>query len=127
MIRVFAMGAILAWAAGAVAMLIAAWVWLRAGRPRWMLVAFTGGLVAQAGWVYGAAMQGLPAVVDPMTTVGMTGWAGWVLGMGGLGGLVSGMRRGPETGRGNRSNRALELGLGFLGLGLLLQQIAMAL
>lgn len=127
MIRAFAIGAILAWAAGAVAMLIAAWIWLRAGRPRWMLIPFTGGLMAQAGWVFEAAMQGLPAVVDPATTVGVTGWAGWTLGMGGLAGLVSGMRRGPETGRVNRSNRAPELGLGLLGLGLLLQHIAMAL
>ncbi len=127
MIRVLAIGAVLAWAVGAVTMPVAAWTWLRAGRRRWMLIAFAGGLVAQAGWVYEVAVQGLHSVVDPATDVGMTGWTAWALGAGGVAGLVSGTRRAPEAGLVSRPDRALELGLGFLGLGVLLQQIARAL
>lgn len=125
--RLLAIGAVIAWAVGAVMMPIAAWIWLRAGRRRWMLIAFAGGLVAQAGWVYEVAVQGLYSVVDPATDVGMTGWTAWALGAGGVAGLVSGTRRAPGTGVVSRPDRALELGLGFLGLGVLLQQTAMAL
>ena len=127
MIRVLAVGAVLAWAVGAVTMPVAAWIWLRAGRRRWMLIAFAGGLVAQAGWVYEVAVHGLQSVVDPATDVGMTGWTAWALGAGGVAGLVSGTRRTRTAGFVSRSDRTLELGLGFLGLGILLQQIARAL
>jgi hypothetical protein len=104
---------------------VAAWIWFRAGRRRWMLAAFASGLVAQAAWLAAVAANGLDAILAPTPQVGFTGWAAWALGIGGVAGLVSGMRGATETGRTiAQSDRAMELSIGFFGLGVLLQQLA---
>lgn len=129
LIRALALGAIAAWAIGAIAMPIAAWIRLRAGGRRRVvaLVAFAGGLVAQAAWLYDVATNGLGVILQP--GAGMNGWGAWSLGIAGLAALLSSIRA--AWGRGLRGlldpDRAFEVAIGLFGVGVLLQQIARAL
>ncbi|HEY7471235.1 MAG TPA: hypothetical protein VIE68_02710 [Gemmatimonadota bacterium] len=109
------------------AMPIAAWIWLRGGGRRWAIVAFSGGLVAQVAWLREVATGGLDAVLGP--DVGLSGWGAWSLGAAGLVAALSGLGAGTGPGREDRidPDRALEIAIGFLGVGVLLQRIAVAL
>ena len=132
MSRALAAAAVLAWAIGAVAMPVAAWLWLRAGRRRLLLIAFAGGLVAELSWLASVAANGLDVLLDPGWKEGLTGWAAWAAGVGGLAALVSGLKPGGEPARGGAAgprdpDRAVEIGIGFFGLGILLRQLALAL
>ena len=126
MIRALATGAVVAWAIGAIAMPLAAWIWLRgSGRRRVLaLVAFAGGLVAQVAWLYEVATGGLSVVLEP--DAGLDGWGAWSLGVAGLVAIVSGLKAGLEQGPGGLldPDRAFEVAIGLFGVGVLLQQIA---
>lgn len=129
LIGAVAAGAVVAWGAGAIAMPLAAglWVW-RGGRRRALALAvFTGGLVAQAAWLYDVATGGLGVVLDPDT--GLDGWGAWSLGFAGLVALVSGLGSAWDRGPGGLldPDRAFEVAIGLFGTGVLLQQIARAL
>jgi hypothetical protein len=108
---------------------VAAWIWVRARKPRWplALVAFAGGLVAQAAWVHAVVVRGPTAVLD--ADLGLGGWGAWSLGVAGMvalcSGLVAGLKRGVEGMR--DPDRAFEVAVGLFGTGVLLQQIARAL
>jgi hypothetical protein len=108
------------------AMPIAAWIWLRGGgRHRALaLVAFAGGFVAQAAWLYEVATGGLGAVLEP--DAGLNGWGAWSVGLAGLVAIVSGLKAGLERGPAGLldPDRAFEVAIGLFGLGVLLQQIA---
>lgn len=129
MIPAFAIGAVVAWALGIIAMLLGAWLWLRRGGRRrvLILVAFAAGLVAQLAWLYQVADDGLDAILVP--GAGMDGWGAWSLGVAGLVAIVSGLRAGLEGGSDGLldPDRAFELAIGLFGTGVLLQQIARAL
>lgn len=129
LIRALTLGAVAAWAIGAISMPIVAWIWLRAGGRRRVvaLVAFAAGLVAQGAWLYDVAADGPGAILQP--AAGMNGWGAWSLGIAGLAALLSGIRA--AWGRGLRGlldpDRAFEVAIGLFGVGVLLQQIARAL
>ncbi|HJU87182.1 MAG TPA: hypothetical protein VJ788_07450 [Gemmatimonadota bacterium] len=110
-------------------MVLAAGIWLRRGGRRRVLalVAFVGGLVAQAAWLYEVAAGGLGVVLEP--DAGLSGWGAWSLGFAGLVALVSGLRAGLAAGGGGLldPDRAFEVAVGLLGVGVLLQQIGRAL
>ncbi len=129
LIRALAAGAVAAWAIGTVAMPLAAWIWLRRGGRRRVLalVAFAGGLVAQAAWLYEVATGGLSVVLEP--DAGLSGWGAWSLGFAGLVAIVSGLAAGLKRGPGGLldPDRAFEIAIGCFGVGVLLQQIARAL
>lgn len=105
---------------------IAGWIWLRRGgrRRTLALVAFAGGFVAQAAWLYDLVRGGLGAVLEP--GVGMSGWGAWSLGIAASIALVSGLRAGLVRGADGlfEPDRAFEVAVGLLGTGVLLQQIA---
>ena len=130
MSRALAAAAVLAWAVGAVAIPVTAWLWFRAGRRRLLLIAFAGGLVAELSWLASVAAGGLDVLLNPRWKEGLTGWAAWAAGVGGLAALVSGLR--PRAGAGlGRSggvrdpDRAAEIAVGLFGLGILLRQLAL--
>ena len=129
LIRALALGAVAAWAIGAIAIPMAAWIRLRAGGRRRVvaIVAFAAGLVAQVAWLYEVAADGLGAILQP--EAGMNGWGAWSLGVAGLAALLSGISA--AWGRGLRGrldpDRAFEVAIGLFGVGVLLQQIARAL
>ncbi|MGH7565459.1 MAG: hypothetical protein ACREK2_01380 [Gemmatimonadota bacterium] len=132
MSRALAAAAVLAWAVGAVAIPVAAWLWFRAGRRRLLLIAFAGGLVAELSWLASVAADGLDVLLNPRWKEGLTGWAAWAAGVGGLAALVSGLnpRREPERGGGacvRDPDPAVEIGVGLFGLGILLRQLALTL
>ena len=105
----------------------AAWAWIRSGRRRWMLAAFGAGVVAQAAWLREVAAGGLSAILRP--DAGLNAWGAWSLGVAGLVALVSGLGSVLRSGREGllHPDRALEIAIGFFGVGVLLQRIALAL
>ena len=130
LIGALTLGAAIAWALGAAAMLVGAWIWFRRRDRRRILalVAFTGGFAAQAAWLYDVATDGIHVVLEP--DAGLDGWGAWSLGFAGLVALFSGIWAG--WGRGPKSglldpDRAFEFAIGLFGVGVLLQQIARAL
>lgn len=129
MILILAWGAVAAWAIGAVAMPVVAWIWLRGdGRRRAVvLIALAAGLVAQVAWLYEVATGGPDAVLE--AEAGLDGWGAWSLGVAGLIAIVSGLRAGWERGSGGPvdPDRAFEAAIGLFGTGVLLQQLARAL
>jgi hypothetical protein len=119
-----AAGAVAAWALGAAAMPVVAWLWVRDGRRRLGFVAFAGAMVAQVSWLALVAGSGLAVLLDPRAKGVPDGWVGWVAGVGGLAALVSGLR--PRAAPRRRSDLAAEMGIGLFGLGVLLRQLALA-
>ena len=97
--RALAIGALIAWAIGTIAMPVGAWIWFRAGRSA-MGAALAGSPAVwwrkRHGWPTVAA-DGLDAILDP-TPGGFTGWGAWALG-------IARGRLGSSPGRGERRGR----------------------
>jgi hypothetical protein len=122
--------AVLAWGLGAAVMPMVAWVWLRARRPRLTLIVFAAILVAEIAWLVRVAAGGVAALLDP--EVSDTGWTGWMLGAAGIISLLSGLRGLGRKGLGlvaslSDPDSALQVGIGLLGVGYLLRQLALTL
>jgi hypothetical protein len=125
-ILVLAWSAVAAWAIGAAAMPVVAWIWLRRGgrRRAVVLIALAAGLVAQVAWLYEVAAGGPDAVLG--AEAGLDGWGAWSLGVAGLIAIVSGLGAVRDRGSGGPidPDRAFEAAIGLFGTGVLLQQIA---
>ncbi|CAN5866553.1 hypothetical protein BH20GEM1_BH20GEM1_04180 [soil metagenome] len=116
-----AAAAVVVWTAGAVAVVHAARVWLRAGRRRFGLVPLAGILVFELAWLGWIATGGLEVALMQRSERFVDGWIGWITGLASLAALASGL-----AGKGGLRDpdRAAEIGVGLFGLGILLRQIA---
>jgi hypothetical protein len=130
MSQVLAAMAVLAWSLGAAAMPVVGWIWVRARRPRLTLIVFGAILVAEIAWLVRVAAGGIGVLLDP--EVSGTGWTEWMLGVAGIASLLSGLRGLGGKGVGlvaplSDPDSALQVGIGFLGVGYLLRQLALTL